>query len=277
MATETHTILVLGATGKVGRQLVPALRAAGRQVKAASRTGAVRFDWTEQGTWAQALEGADAVYLLAPEDPALAEPFVKQAVDAGVRRFTALSGRGVDRVPSDVFVGMTAVEKAVQGSGVEWTVLRPNNFHQNFDHDPWQAPLLAGELALPAGDVPEPFVDVRDIAEVAAVLLTSQKHQGEVYEISGARALTFAEAVAEMARAAERPMIYKELTPEEYCADLLEQGWPKEVVHDLDAMFAVMRAGHSAAPSDTVARLLGREPVSFAEYAARAAASGAWS
>ncbi|MHC5905230.1 SDR family oxidoreductase [Streptomyces sp. S6] len=223
MTTDTDTILVLGATGKVGRRLVPALRASGRQVKAASRTGAVRFDWHEQDTWAGALE----------------------AVDAGVRRFTAPSGRGMDRVPVGVFAGMAAGEKAVQGSGVEWTALRPNNFQQNFDEDAWQAPLRAGRLALPAGDVPEPFVDVRDIAEVAAVLLTSEGFQGEVYEISGARALTF----AEIASAAQRPLTYEELTPEEYRADLLELGYRKEAVHDLDPLFAMMRTGHSATPT----------------------------
>ncbi|QNP74595.1 NAD(P)H-binding protein [Streptomyces roseirectus] len=277
MTTYTDAILVLGATGKVGRRLVPVLQAAGRRVKAASRSGAVRFDWTEQDTWAGALEGVSAVQLLAPQDPALAEPFVRQAVDAGVRRFVALSGRGMDRVPSDAFRGMAAAEKAVQGSGVEWTVLRPNSFNQNFDEAEWRAPLRAGRLALPVGDVPEPFVDVRDIAEVTAALLTSDALQGEVYDLSGATAPTYAEAVEVIARAAERPIVYEELTPEEYRAELLDEGYPEEAVHDLDALFAVMRDGGSAAPVDTVARILGREPVPFAEYAAKAAASGAWS
>ncbi|KND33786.1 NAD(P)H-binding protein [Streptomyces acidiscabies] len=276
MTTYTDAVLVLGATGKVGRRLVPALRAAGRQVKAVSRTGAERFDWAEQDTWAGALAGVSAVHLLAPEDPGLAGPFVEQAVGAGVRRFVALSGRGMDGVAPDTFQGMAAAEKAVRESGVEWTVLRPNNFHQNFDEDLWQAPLRAGYLALPAGDVPEPFVDVRDIAEVSAALLTSDGLQGEVYDLSGSRALTFAEAVAEIARFAEHPIAYKELTPEEYRSELLGQGFPEEAAHELNALFAAMRAGHFAVPTDTVARVLGREPVSFTEYAERAAAAGAW-
>jgi uncharacterized protein YbjT (DUF2867 family) len=86
---STHTILVLGATGKTGRRLVHTLRAAGRTVRAASRSGEVRFDWSDQDTWPTALAGASAVYLMAPQDPALAQIFVKQATEAGVGRFVA--------------------------------------------------------------------------------------------------------------------------------------------------------------------------------------------
>jgi len=268
------TTVVLGGTGKTGRRLVRALR--GTPVRAVSRSTQVRFDWSDQDTWASALAGASALYLVAPADPALAGIFVKQATAAGVRRFVVLSGRGIEQVP-DAFHGMAAAEAAVRESDAEWTILRANNFNQNFDEDLWHAPLLAGRLALPMGEVPEPFVDVQDVADVAAAVLTSGGHHGRVYDLTGPRSLTFAEAVTTIAAASGREMRYEEVTPSEYRAALLAERWPEEAADELNAMFAAMRAGHLSPPADGVRTVLGRDPIDFADYAARAAAAGVWS
>jgi len=265
--TGCMTTVVLGGTGKTGRRLVRTLRAAGRPVRAVSRSTEVRFDWSSRDTWAAALAGASAVYLVAPSDPVLAGLFVKQATS--VRRFVVLSGRGIDKVAGDAFQGMAAAEQAVRDSGAEWTILRPNNFNQNFDEDLWRAPLLAGRLALPLGDTPEPFVDAQDIADVAAAVLLGG-HDGRVYDLSGPRGLTFAEAVAAIASASGRAMRFEEVTPAEYRASLLAEGVPGEVADELNLMFAGMRDGHLMPPGDGVQRVLGREPIDFADYAARA-------
>lgn len=277
MTTHTHAIVVTGATGKTGRRLVRALRAAGEPVRAASRSGEVRFDWTDQDTWPAALDGAAAVYLVAPEDPTLVRTFVRRATEAGVGRFVALSGRGIEHAPAGSLLGMVTAEQAVRESGVEWTIIRANNFSQNFDEDYWHAGIRAGRLALPIGSVPEPFVDTRDIADVAAVLLTSPGHHGQVYDLSGPQALSFDTAVATIARAAGRSIQYVELTPEENRAELLAAGVSEETADELDAVYAVMRAGHLSVPADGVRRVLGREPVGFDDYVAQAAAAGAWS
>ena len=247
----------------------------GTPVRAVSRSTEVRFDWSDQGTWPAALAGASAVYLVAPAEPELAEVFVKQATAAGTRRFVVLSGRGIDKVPG--FAGMRAAEEAVQKSDAEWTILRANNFNQNFDEDLWHAPLVAGRLALPMGATPEPFIDVQDVADVAAAVLRSGGHHGRVYDLSGPRGLTFAEAVATIAAAAGREMRYEELTPPEYRESLLAEGLPEEAVDELDMMFAGMRAGYLAPATDGVRQVLGRDPIDFADYAAKAAAAGAWS
>ncbi|WP_328534087.1 NAD(P)H-binding protein [Micromonospora zamorensis] len=276
MTTDAPSILVMAGTGKTGRRLVRTLRATGRHVRAASRSGEVRFDWSRPATWQPALAGASAVYLLAPEDPALAADFVTQAVDSGVGRFVALSGRGIDQI-GDFSPGMVAAEEAVRKSGVQWRILRSNNFSQNFSEDLWRQPLLDGRLALPMGATPEPFVDAQDIADVAATLLTSPGHHEQVYDLSGPRALTFATAVATIAEATGRPIRYVQLTPEQYRAELLAEGLPPEVVTAMDVLFAGMRAGHLAEPADGVRRVLGRDPLDFDTYVARAAAAGAWS
>ncbi|MDT0265019.1 NAD(P)H-binding protein [Streptomyces sp. DSM 44915] len=273
---DSGDIVVLGGTGKTGRRLVPALRAAGHRVRPVSRSTGTRFDWADEDTWPAVLDGATALYLV-PGPPELAEPFVRQATEAGVRRLVALSGRGMDAYDPDLFPAVAAAERAVRGSGVEWSIIRANNFNQNFDEDYWHAPLRAGRLALPTGGVPEPFVDVRDIADVAAVLLTTEGHHGREYDLSGPRALTFEEAVATIAAAAGREIRFVELTPAEYRSELLAEGLPEDAVTELGLVFEVMRAGHLAEVADGVRRVLGRDPLPFTDYATRAAATGAWS
>ncbi|WBQ08488.1 NmrA family NAD(P)-binding protein [Kribbella sp. CA-293567] len=263
------TILVLAATGKTGRRLVPQLRADGNEVRAASRSGEARFDWNEPETWAAVLAGVRAVYLVAPEDPEPVEAFVAQAVRAGVERFVVLSGRELEQAEGRFGGEMLAAERAVAASGVGWTVLRSNNFNQNFDEYTWREPLLAGRLGLPIGATGEPFIDTQDVAEVAALALTEAGHFGQVYELSGPESLTFGEAVRMISAALGRPIEYVELTPAEYEAELLAEGFPAEVAGALGGMFEMMREGLITTPTDTVEKLLGRPATTFAEYVGR--------
>ncbi|TDD58045.1 NAD-dependent epimerase/dehydratase family protein [Kribbella antibiotica] len=263
------TILVLGATGKTGRRVVARLRAEGVEVRAASRSGETRFDWTDRGTWADAVRDVEAVYLVASDDPEPTAAFVNEAVVAGVRRFVVLSGRGMDNVDGRFGAGMAEAERAVRASGAEWTILRANNFSQNFDEDLWHEPVLAGRLGLPAGELREPFVDLEDVAEIAVKVLTSAGHHGEIYNLSGPEALTFAEAVEVIAKVSGRTVSYDALTPAEYRAELLALGWPAEVADQLNGLFEIMLEGHLATPADDIERLLGRPAGSFTAYVER--------
>ncbi|MFF6908088.1 NAD(P)H-binding protein [Streptomyces sp. NPDC012389] len=279
--TGTHrtppTVLVLGATGKTGRRVVARLRDSGTAaVRAASRSGEVRFDWTLPDTWEPALAGADALYLVAPDDPSPVREFVRRAEASGVRRFVVLSGHGIEKAGAEFGQGMAAAEAAVQETGAAWTLLRPNNFFQNFDEDLWLAPLRAGRLGLPIGDVPEPFIDADDVAEVAAAVLTEDGNDGKVYDLSGPRALTFAEATRTIAEAAGRPIRYEELTPAAYRTELLTEGWPEAAADALGAMFALHRAGHTSKVTDGVHQVLGRAPADLEPWARGVAARGVW-
>ena len=250
--------------------MVRQLRDRGIDVRAASRSSDTRFDWEDEGSWASAVQGVDAVYLVAPEDPAPIEPFVKQAVAAGVERFVVLSGRGLDQTGGRFGQGMAEAERVVAASGVGWTILRSNNFSQNFTEDLWHEPMLAGRLALPIGAVGEPFIDVRDVAEVAALVLTGDGHFGQVYDLSGPESLTFAEAVRMISEVAGRPIEYVELTPPEYVEESIAAGYPEEVAEALGVMFELMRAGFLTTPTDTVEKLLGRPATTFSEYVVQA-------
>jgi uncharacterized protein YbjT (DUF2867 family) len=209
-----NKILVLGATGKTGRRVVERLSANGSIPRRGSRSGNPRFDWEARDTWAPALEGIERVYLSYYPDvavPGAADTigaFVQCAVSAGVQRLVMISGRGEPQA--------AAGEQLVRDSGAEWTIIRSSFFSQNFSEGFFLGPLLEGELALPVGHVGEPFVDVDDIADVATAALLDDRHAGQLYEVSGPRLLTFEEAIAEISRAADRPIRYEQVSPSDY-------------------------------------------------------------
>lgn len=275
---SNDTTLVLGATGKTGRRILARLRLHGTPVRPASRSSRTRFDWSDPGGWDAALRGIAVAYVVAPGVPGPVHEFVARAEAAGVRRLVLLSGRGSDTWGDSTFgLDMRSAEDAVRGSALEWTVLRPSNFAQNFDEDVFHAPLIAGELALPAGKVPEPFIDAEDVADAAAAVLTETgRHAGRIYELTGPRALTFGEAARLISRAAGRPIAYRQVSPAEYTAALVEEGVDEEDAHHVAEMFVMMERGLLAGTTDDLATVLGRAPRTFEDYVVRAAAAGAW-
>ncbi|MGW2327775.1 SDR family oxidoreductase [Streptomyces sp. NPDC001700] len=274
-----HPILVTGGTGKSGGRVVSLLRAQGAPVRVASRSGMPRFDWLDRATWDSALDGVKAVYLVPIDGELLTRPFVARAVELGVERVVLLSGRGVD-VPGYSgeanIAGATHMdgEDAVRDSGIAWTILRPAWFAQNFSEGIFLDTILAGELRLPAGDGAASFVDAEDIAAVAVAALTEDGHGGQTYELSGPRALTIAEAVAEISKATGRDIRYVPLSPEEFVAELTGQGWPVAEAEDYAEAVGPIRRGMDSHLSHGVQRALARQPRDFTDYVS--AAVGAW-
>jgi nucleoside-diphosphate-sugar epimerase len=195
--THHRPTVVLGGTGKTGRRLVQRLTRRDIPVRIGSRSSGLPFDWERPSTWRPVFQDATAAYTFVP-DLAVANPteaiagLVEAALAAGTRRLVLLSGRGEEQAQ--------ACEKILMDSGADWTVLRASFFNQNFSESYLLDPVLAGEVMLPAGVVGEPFSDTDDIADVAATVLTEVGHVGEVYELTGPRPLTFAEATATIAR-----------------------------------------------------------------------------
>jgi uncharacterized protein YbjT (DUF2867 family) len=272
--SENGLTLVLGGTGKTGRRVVERLEALDVPVRMGSRSASPAFHWEDETTWEPVLRGVAKVYLTYYPD--LAAPgateaigsFTRKALDAGVRHVVLLSGRGEDEAQE--------CERIVQASGMDWTVVRASWFAQNFSEDYLLDPVRAGEVALPSGDVPEPFVDADDIADVAVAALTRDGHTGEVYEVTGPRALTMAEAVAEIGRSAGRDIAFVPVAVADYAAVLKEHGLPGELIDFLTYLFSTVLDGRNSRPADGVRRALGREPRDFAEYARLTAASGVW-
>lgn len=274
----SQTVLVLGGTGKTGRRVVTALEARGVPVRAASRSGATRFDWADRATWPPALEGVGAVYVVAPDlgtaqvtDDVAA--FAAQAAAAGVQRAVLLSVPVEGGVVTD---DVLASERALADSGLDATILRVRWFFQNFSEDFLRDPVMTGELRLPTGEGREGFIDAGDIAAVAAAALVEDGHAGQVYELTGPRLLTFGEAGAEIARASGRELRFVSVTPETFVAEQLALGVPEGFARTQAALYDHLATDVLATLSDDVQRVLGRPPRDFAEYAREAAAQGAW-
>ncbi|MCX4783654.1 NAD(P)H-binding protein [Streptomyces sp. NBC_01264] len=277
--TDT-TVLVLGGTGKTGRRVVNQLKERGATVRAASRSGDVRFDWDDAGTWEPALAGVDVAYLVDAQDKpgvwdadAALRKLSGLAVDSGVRRLVLLQARVSEPVGGKSLI---AGERAVQESGAEWTVLRPNWFFQNFDEGVLLDGVRAGELSLPAGSGREPFVDAEDVAAVAVEALLEDGHAGQTYELSGARALTLDEAVSEIARATGRDIRYVPVEHQAYVDELVGYDVPADYALFVADLVAQIRDDKNATPTDTVRRVLGREPRDFSDFVKDAAARGVW-
>ncbi len=271
---STKPILVLGGTGKTGRRVVQRLKARGIATRVGSRSGQPPFDWQDWSTWAPALHGVRAVYvsyypdLATPHAVETVGSFAELAVARGVSRLVLLAGRGEREAE--------LAEQAVRDSGAELTIIRATWFSQNFSEDYMLDHVLRGEVALPAGDIPEPFVDADDIADVAVEALTDDRHIGQLYELTGSRLLTFAEAVSEISKAACREIRFVPVTIENHAAAAAEQGVPSDVIALLTYLYSEVLDGRNAHLADGVQRALGRAPRSFAEYARNAAATGVW-
>ena len=269
------TFLILGGTGKVGRRLAVSLSAAGHEPRTASRQAAVRFDWADHSTWAAALAGADGLFIVGPGSatdwsPSLAG-LLAAADPAGVKHAVLLSARGVEFLPDGA---VALAEQALRHGPLPWTILRPAHFSQNFTEAMF-AP-SDGLILAPVGTGREPFIDVRDIADVAAAVLASGGYDGATVDLSGPEAVSFPEAAAILSSVSGTPVRFEDESDRDHVARLRAWGTPEGYIGWRMAMLGGIRRGADAYLSDGVQRVLGRQPAGFREWAQREVPSSAW-
>lgn len=266
--------LVLGGTGKTGRRVAERLAAKGHEVRIGSRSSTLPFDWDNEDGWDAALKDVTAAYityapdLAMPGAPDAIRAFTERARRRGVKRLVLLSGRGEEEAQ--------ACERIVQDAGLEWTIVRASWFNQNFSEGAFIDMVLSGAITLPAGDQVEPFVDVDDIADVAAAALSEGHHNGQIYEVTGPRLMTIADIAADLSKATGREIIYVDVPHQAFVDEVANSGAPKDVVWMLDYLFSTVLDGRNAYLCDGVQRALGRPPKDFADYARDVAATGVW-
>ncbi|MFV2198586.1 NAD-dependent epimerase/dehydratase family protein [Nocardiopsis sp. LOL_012] len=272
--TTHDRILVTGGTGMTGRRVTDLLRQRGADVIVGSRKGEPPFEWHDPATWDAVLEGTTAVYLCYHPDiafPGAAEALgslAERAAGAGVERAVLLSGRGMEEA--------LVSERAVREHLPRATVVRCAMFAQNYSESFFLDQVRGGTVVLPVADVPEPFVDLDDVAEATVAALTADGHAGQDYELTGPRSLTFTEAAAVLSGASGRPVAHATVDPEAFAAGALAEGHPAEIAHGMVELFGQILDGRNREPGDGVRRVLGRPARDFTEYARRAAEAGAW-
>jgi len=270
---QSPLILVIGSTGKTGRRIAASLEERGYGVRHGSRNSIIPFDWDRPETWVEALRGVTAAYisyfpdLAFPGAPEKIKMLTEYAAAVDVKRLVLLSGRGETHAKH--------CEDIVRNCGLDFTLVRASWFAQNFSEGYLREPMLNGIIPLPAGDVLEPIVDVDDIADVAVAALTEDRHQGELYDITGPRLLNFNEVAAALSNSTKRDIRYTPITFEQFHASMTEIGG--QMVADVftDICREVLD-GRNAWLGYGVQRALGREPRDFVDFCQAASASGAW-
>lgn len=285
------TVLVTGATGKVGRRLIPLLARRDMTVRAASRSPLpqragiepTRFDWTDQSTYVAARKGVDAMFLVAGPIPQAQHAdcisaLLDGAPGAGVERVVLLSPYGVDQAPPEN--PLRRIELAVESSGVSYTIVRPTAFMQNFSEGlRWRESLTEGirerdEIAAPGGDGVVSYVSTEDIAAVAAIALTDEGHEAKAYAPTGPEPLTLTQVAEHISWAAGRHIRYVETDRTPIRDALLAAGAPPETAeHNSQLYVHAFSSGALGVVNDHVLDVTGRPPVSFAEFAVGAAAA----
>ncbi len=276
---KNDTILVMGATGAVGAEVLRLAVEAGRSVvgasrrpdAAAARVGGrwVELDLERPETFAPALSEVSKVFLIArpgdEEADRFAAPLIEAMVDAKVRHVVHLSAMGAEARPS---FSIRKVELLLEASGLSFTHLRPNWFFQVLGTGALQRGILAaGEIRLPAGDAGISYLDARDVARAAASVLTTPGHEGEAYTLTGPEALDHAQIAHTIERVRGAPVRYLAIDEAEARATLSASGFPSPWIERLIAFYRLVRDGACAPVTEDLARLLARRPTTFAAFA----------
>lgn len=267
-------ILIIGKNGKTGARVNQRLQALGYATRPVSRSTNPSFDWENPATWRSAMKGTSAAYvtyqpdLAVPNAESVIKEFVRVAVESGLKHIVLLSGRGEE--------GARRAEEVLKASGIPWNIVRASWFSQNFSESFMVEGILAGELVLPAGETVEPFVDADDIADVVVAILTEPGHRNRLYEVTGPRALTFAQCIQEISDALGRSIKYTSVSVDEYINALREQGAPEDMRWLLRELFTVVFDGRNSDVMSGVEEALRRPPTDFSSYVQKTIESGAW-
>jgi len=268
-------ILVLGSNGKTGRRVVERLEQVENiEIRLGSRNEKIPFDWEKPQTWEAVLQDIDSVYITFQPDLAIPsaedsiENFTRLATKSGVQKMVLLSGRGEKEAQ--------LCEEMVKQNAKNWTIVQVSWFNQNFSESIFLDPILAGIVALPRAEALEPFTDADDIADVVTAVLLDDKHNGQTYELTGPKLLTFKQVINEIAEVTGRNITFQSLSLEEYNKMLVEYQVPEDHIWLVNYLFEQVLDGRNSTITSDIEKVLGRKAKDFSAYAKETAQTGIW-
>lgn len=295
MNNRETTILVTGATGTVGSEVVKQLASisssSGQNIRAAvhSRNKVdklkqfdnkgveiVDLDYTNPETVADALTKVDKLFiqtLPVPNVTDISYNLVKETIKNGVKYIVKLSAMGADSEPRSTILRLHGKEeKIIEESGIPYTFLRPPAFIQNFVTQFGYTIRTQNAFYLPAGDGKVSFVDVRDIAAIAARILTnnnagSQQHENKAYDITGDKALSYSQAAEILSDEVGKKISYIDIAEEDARKGMKQMGMEGWFIDVLLELFRIIRTGYGSQTTTAVEDIMGRKPISFAQFA----------
>ena len=266
-------ILIVGASGTVGSELSRVLSAQGETVlKATSRAPAgadqVQLDLLNPAGLQAAFSGVDRAFFLVPpghvNQDVLLAPLIDEAKARGLKKVVLMSAMGAN---ADENAPLRKAERRLEASGLAWNVIRPNWFMQNFNTFWLHGIQTAGQIFLPVGAAKGSFIDARDIAAVAARLLTSDTFANRDFDLTGPRALDHAEVAAILTQATGKAIGYTEITPDAMRQGLLGAGLPPAYAEFLLVILGYFKAGYAERTTEAVLQISGRAPRTIEQYA----------
>lgn len=274
MTNSTAPIVIIGKNAKTGVRVNKGLLQLGIETRPVSRSTSPSFDWENRSTWSSALKGAKSAYVTYQPDLAVPNAeediraFIEVAKAEGVDHVVLLSGRGE--------AGAEKAEQVLINSGLQWNVIRASWFAQNFSESFMAEGILNGELILPAGNTPEPFIDADDIAEAAIATLIDPSKVNRLYEVTGPELMTFQDCVDEISQQLNKEIRFTSVSIDDYLDLLKKQNVPESYQWLLNELFTVVFDGRNANLTRGVEEATGRQPTTFADYVAKTIKGGYW-
>lgn len=269
MTYSPGKILVTGASGNTGAELMKLLLASGFDAEPAGRNHPARnLDFSDASTYKNSFAGIDRVFLVRP--PAISDvkkfmfPAIDAAIDAGVKHFVFLSLQGADK---NSVVPHRKLEDYLKTKKAAWTFIRPSFFMQNMSTTHLKEIRDRDEIYVPAGNGKTNFVDVRDVAYAAFKALTEPGHENKAYEITGPAALTYYELAEVISSVLGRKITYKKPSAPAFFFRKLKEGNPPDYALVTTILYSVSAFGMAAGTSDEFTKLTGRRPITFQKFA----------
>lgn len=272
-------IFVYGATGTVGQNLIDRLLTAGHEVFAASRKPEagkkqagltwVEADALKPGVGLDVLEKVERAFFISPpgytDQFSILNPWLEKAKAVKLKKFVLMTAMGVEFAPPEA--PFRKLELALESSGLNWNIIRPNWFMQNF-HTFWVSGILKDrKIYFPGGKAKVSFIDARDIASVAASLLTGDTHNNKAFALTGGEAITHDEVAAKLSASTGLSIGYVDITPEDFKAGLLGAGLPEDYASFMVYIAGSLKEGNAAPITDSIKSITGKDPITFDQYA----------